>query len=167
VAATTQQFGATTIPGSYFTPPTALQTRVLTAATTGTATSTSTPSGTVAAPANLLNKEDIRRRVKERRRQLSEEIAKAKIQLWETTIEQGVSTHFEKHLGCGPLHAWQVRVLFGMWERHELIVFSHILSLPKEHQRTLQDSLSVGIQEILKQKGNSKIQNYFLLQLIH
>jgi hypothetical protein len=54
-----------------------------------------------------------------------------------------------------------------MWERHELIVFSHILSLPKEHQRTLQDSLSVGIQEILKQKGNSKIQNYFLLQLIH
>ena len=36
VAATTQQFGATTIPGSYFTPPTALQTRVLTAATTGT-----------------------------------------------------------------------------------------------------------------------------------
>jgi len=34
VAATTQQFGATTIPGSYFTPPTALQTRVLTAAGT-------------------------------------------------------------------------------------------------------------------------------------
>jgi hypothetical protein len=89
VAATTQQFGATTIPGSYFTPPTTLQTWVLTAATTGTATSTSTPSGTVAAPANLLNKEDIWRQVKERRRQLSKEIAKAKIQLWETTIEQG------------------------------------------------------------------------------
>jgi hypothetical protein len=37
------------------------------------------------------------------------------------------------HLGCGPLHAWQVRVLFGMWEKHELIglntigsCFSHI-----------------------------------------
>jgi len=31
------------------------------------------------------------------------------------------------YLGCGPLHAWQVRVLFGMWrERHELIVFIHM-----------------------------------------
>ena len=98
VAATTQQFGATTIPGSYFTPPTALQTRVPTAATTGTATSIFTPSGTVAAPEKSLNKEDILRRAKEMRRQLSEEIAKAKIQLWETTIEQGVLTHFERQL---------------------------------------------------------------------
>ena len=31
-----------------------------------------------------------------------------------------------KDLGCGPLHAWQVRVLFGMGEKHELIVFSHM-----------------------------------------
>jgi len=30
------------------------------------------------------------------------------------------------NLGCGPLHAWQVRVLFGMWEKHELSVFSHM-----------------------------------------
>ena len=32
------------------------------------------------------------------------------------------------NLGCGPLHAWQVRVLFGMWEKHELMVFSPISS---------------------------------------
>ena len=30
------------------------------------------------------------------------------------------------NLGCGPLHAWEVRVLFRMWEKHELIVFSHM-----------------------------------------
>src|SRR5580693_8056982 len=34
-----------------------------------------------------------------------------------------------KYLGCGPLHAWQVRqVLFGMWEKHQLMVFSPISS---------------------------------------
>ena len=31
-------------------------------------------------------------------------------------------------LGCGPLHAWQVRVLFGMWEKHELIGLNTISS---------------------------------------
>jgi len=30
------------------------------------------------------------------------------------------------YLGCGPLHTWQLRVLFGVWGRHELIVFSHM-----------------------------------------
>ena len=33
------------------------------------------------------------------------------------------------YLGCGPLHAWQVRVLFGMWEKHELIGLNTISSL--------------------------------------
>jgi len=28
---------------------------------------------------------------------------------------------FLRHLGCGPLHAWQVRVLFGMWESMNLL----------------------------------------------
>ena len=35
-----------------------------------------------------------------------------------------ISLHSD--LGCGPLHAWQIRVLFGIWERPELIAFSHM-----------------------------------------
>lgn len=37
-----------------------------------------------------LNKQDILARAKERRRQLVGEIDRAKVELWETTIEQGV-----------------------------------------------------------------------------
>ncbi|TFK47791.1 hypothetical protein OE88DRAFT_742938 [Heliocybe sulcata] len=45
------------------------------------------------------NKEDILRRSKERRRQLLAEIERAKIQLWETTLEQGVLTNLIKDSG--------------------------------------------------------------------
>jgi len=40
----------------------------------------------------------------------------------------GIFLHAYLDLGCGPLHAWQVRVLFGMWEKHELMVFGPISS---------------------------------------
>lgn len=46
--------------------------------------------------AKKIVKEDIILRSKERRRQLLAEIERAKIQLWETTLEQGVLTHLIK-----------------------------------------------------------------------
>ncbi|KDQ59245.1 hypothetical protein JAAARDRAFT_33967 [Jaapia argillacea MUCL 33604] len=42
------------------------------------------------------NKDDVLRRAKERRRQLVAEIERAKVQLWESTLEQGVLTHLAK-----------------------------------------------------------------------
>ena len=43
-----------------------------------------------------LDRQDILRRARKRREQLAAEIARAKIELWETTIEQGVLTHLSK-----------------------------------------------------------------------
>ncbi|KAI0058173.1 hypothetical protein BV25DRAFT_1902289 [Artomyces pyxidatus] len=42
------------------------------------------------------NKQDILRRAKERRLQLAAELERAKVELWETTIEQGVLAHLVK-----------------------------------------------------------------------
>jgi hypothetical protein len=41
-------------------------------------------------------REDILQRARERRSQLVAEIERAKIELWETTIEQGVLSHIAK-----------------------------------------------------------------------
>lgn len=46
--------------------------------------------------AKKLDREDVVRRAKVRREQLAAEIARAKIELWETTIEQGILTHMSK-----------------------------------------------------------------------
>ncbi|KAI0264430.1 hypothetical protein BC834DRAFT_883046 [Gloeopeniophorella convolvens] len=46
-----------------------------------------------------LNKHESIRRAKERRRQLAAELEKAKVELWETTIEQGVLSHLAKDHG--------------------------------------------------------------------
>ncbi|KAI0040259.1 hypothetical protein FA95DRAFT_902233 [Auriscalpium vulgare] len=43
-----------------------------------------------------LNKQDVIQRAKERRRQLMVELERAKIELWETTLEQGVLAHLVK-----------------------------------------------------------------------
>jgi hypothetical protein len=42
------------------------------------------------------NKQDILAKARERRRQLVGEIDRAKVELWETTIEQGVLAQFVK-----------------------------------------------------------------------
>ncbi|KAF8486090.1 hypothetical protein DFH94DRAFT_710416 [Russula ochroleuca] len=47
-----------------------------------------------------LNKQEIIQRAKYRRRQLETELEKAKVELWETTIEQGVLNHLMKDHGC-------------------------------------------------------------------
>ena len=47
-----------------------------------------------------LNKQEIIQRAKYRRRQLMTELEKAKVELWETTIEQGVLNHLMKDHGC-------------------------------------------------------------------
>lgn len=46
----------------------------------------------------IRDKEDILRRAREQRRQLAAEIERAKVELWETTIEQGVLTHLIKEV---------------------------------------------------------------------
>ena len=43
-----------------------------------------------------LDRADILRRARSRREQLAKELARTKIELWETTIEQGVLTHISK-----------------------------------------------------------------------
>ncbi|KAA1467498.1 hypothetical protein DENSPDRAFT_877365 [Dentipellis sp. KUC8613] len=45
------------------------------------------------------NKQDIIRRARDRRAQLMAELERAKVQLWETTIEQGVLAHLAKDSG--------------------------------------------------------------------
>jgi hypothetical protein len=47
-----------------------------------------------------LNKQEITRRAKDRRQQLMLELERAKVELWETTIEQGVLNHLMKDDGC-------------------------------------------------------------------
>jgi hypothetical protein len=47
-----------------------------------------------------LNKQEIIQRAKYRRRQLMTELERAKVELWETTIEQGVLNHLMKDHGC-------------------------------------------------------------------
>ncbi|KZT20156.1 hypothetical protein NEOLEDRAFT_1141125 [Neolentinus lepideus HHB14362 ss-1] len=57
------------------------------------------PSRPAGSSVKKISKEDILRRTKERRTQLMAEIERAKIQLWETTLEQGVLTHLIKDSG--------------------------------------------------------------------
>jgi hypothetical protein len=47
-----------------------------------------------------LNKQEVIRRAKDRRQQLMVELERAKVELWETTIEQGVLNHLMKDHGC-------------------------------------------------------------------
>jgi hypothetical protein len=47
-----------------------------------------------------LNKQEIIRRAKDRQQQLMSELERAKVELWETTIEQGVLNHLMKDHGC-------------------------------------------------------------------
>ncbi|KAL5525805.1 hypothetical protein ACEPAG_7142 [Sanghuangporus baumii] len=47
-------------------------------------------------PSKKPNREEVLRRARVRREQLAAEIARAKVELWETTIEQGVLTHLSK-----------------------------------------------------------------------
>ncbi|KAN0120668.1 hypothetical protein V8E52_003937 [Russula decolorans] len=47
-----------------------------------------------------LNKQEVIRRARDRRRQLMIELERAKVELWETTIEQGVLNHLMKDHGC-------------------------------------------------------------------
>jgi hypothetical protein len=47
-----------------------------------------------------LNKQEIIQRAKYRRRQLVTELEKAKVELWEATIEQGVLNNLMKDQGC-------------------------------------------------------------------
>jgi hypothetical protein len=46
------------------------------------------------------NKQEVIRRAKDRRQQLMVELERAKVELWETTIEQGVLNHLMKDHGC-------------------------------------------------------------------
>lgn len=46
-----------------------------------------------------LNKQDVLRRARERRKLLAAELERAKVELWETTIEQGVLAHLVKEGG--------------------------------------------------------------------
>jgi hypothetical protein len=45
------------------------------------------------------NKQEVIQRAKYRRRQLMTELEKAKVELWEATIEQGVLNHLMKEQG--------------------------------------------------------------------
>jgi hypothetical protein len=47
-----------------------------------------------------LNKQDLIRRAKDRRQQLMAELERAKVELWEATIEQGVLNHLMKDSSC-------------------------------------------------------------------
>ncbi|KAI0001435.1 hypothetical protein BJV74DRAFT_818583 [Russula compacta] len=47
-----------------------------------------------------LNKQEVIQRAKDRRQQLLTELQKAKVELWEVTIEQGVLNHLMKDHGC-------------------------------------------------------------------
>jgi hypothetical protein len=47
-----------------------------------------------------LNKQEIIRRAKDRQQQLMLELERAKVELWETTVEQGVLNHLMKDDGC-------------------------------------------------------------------
>ncbi len=49
---------------------------------------------------NALSKLDIIRRAQDRRQQLMTELERAKVELWETTIEQGVLNHLMKDQDC-------------------------------------------------------------------
>lgn len=62
------------------------------------------PTGFVAAPARpfapsgrIANREEVMRRAKERRKQLADEIVKARTELWETMIEGGALSHLARH----------------------------------------------------------------------
>ena len=52
------------------------------------------------APPKALNKQEIIRRAKDRRQQLKVELERAKVELWETTIEQGVLNQLMKDHSC-------------------------------------------------------------------
>jgi len=47
-----------------------------------------------------LNKQEVIQRAKDRRQQLLKELEKAKVELWEATIEQGVLSHLMKDGSC-------------------------------------------------------------------
>jgi hypothetical protein len=47
-----------------------------------------------------LNKQELIQRAKDRRQQLLAELEKAKVELWEATIEQGVLNHLMKDSNC-------------------------------------------------------------------
>src|SRR5690606_17742840 len=65
------------------------------AAPTCSATSSETSKAT---KSNIpAQKEEVVRRVKERKAQLEAELKKVKLQLWETTIEQGALNHVLQH----------------------------------------------------------------------
>lgn len=53
-------------------------------------------SGPSKSTSKRLDREDVLRRGKVRREQLAAEIARAKVELWETTIEQGVLINLSK-----------------------------------------------------------------------
>jgi hypothetical protein len=73
-----------------------------TSATTPTARTTSLSDQRRQAPPRVkaLNKEEVIQRAKDRRQQLMVELERAKVELWETTIEQGVLNHLMKDHGC-------------------------------------------------------------------
>ena len=50
--------------------------------------------------AKALNKQEIIQRAKDRRQQLVLELERAKVELWETTVEQAVLNHLMKDRGC-------------------------------------------------------------------
>jgi hypothetical protein len=65
-------------------------------AATATATSFRQTMANTKSTKMALDRQTILRRARERREQLVAEIARAKIELWETTIEQGVLVHLSK-----------------------------------------------------------------------
>ena len=71
-------------------------------ATTPTAQTVSLSDQRPQAPPKVkaLNKQEIIRRAKDRRQQLALELERAKVELWETTVEQGVLNHLMKDHGC-------------------------------------------------------------------
>lgn len=68
---------------------------------TGPNTTTTTTTSTTAAKSASAKskKEDIIKRAKERRKALQKELERAKVELWEVTIEQGVLAHLVKEEG--------------------------------------------------------------------
>ena len=71
-------------------------------ATTPTAQNVSPPGQRRQVPQKVkgLDKQEIIRRARDRRQQLMLELERAKVELWETTIEQGVLNHLMKDPGC-------------------------------------------------------------------
>jgi hypothetical protein len=73
-----------------------------TSATTPTTQTVPLPDQRRQAPSRVkaLNKQEVIQRAKDRRQQLMVELERAKVELWETTIEQGVLNHLMKDHGC-------------------------------------------------------------------